>query len=187
MIDWATRARAELATNHVGGAARTDESPVTSVSSALPAAVGRDQCAAVVVSSVSSVPPLNVPANAEVVPCDAAKPARRSGNPYMTPEQGDECHEGGWDDAEIAVFMARSTRLSARGRVDAEHLAERLTLRDRHADDRRLCVECREMEASGHCAAARRGALANTNRRLEPTQNILVRCPDFSASEPHRR
>ena len=105
----------------------------------------------------------------------------------MTPEQGDECHEGCWDDTEIETFMVRSTRFSAMGRVDAEHLAERLTLRDRQADDRRLCVECRELEASGRCAAARRGALANTDRRLEPTQNILMRCPAFSGSDSHHR
>ena len=34
------------------------------------------------------------------------------GNPYMTPEQGDECHAGGWNDAEIATFTARATRFA---------------------------------------------------------------------------
>ena len=126
-------------------------------------------------------------ANGDVRPGIAITPVRRSSNPYMTPEQGDECHEGCWNDAEIETFMARSTRFGARGRVDAEHLAERLTLRDRQADDRRLCVVCRELEASGRCAAARRGALANTDRRLEPTQNILMRCPAFSGSDSHHR
>ncbi len=185
MIDWAARARAEFVTNPAEGAARTDESPVTSVSSAPPAAVGSYQPAAAAVSSVSSVPPLHVSANDDVGACDAGKPARRSGNPYMTPEQGDECHEGGWDDAEIESFIARSTRLSARGRADAEHLAERLTLRDRQADDRHMCLECRELDAGGRCAAARRGALTGTDRRFEPTQNILMRCPAFRGSDPH--
>lgn len=117
----------------------------------------------------------------------AISTVRRSGNPYMTPEQGDECHEGCWNDAEIGTFMARTMRFSAMGRVDAEHLAERLMLRDRQANDRHLCVECRELEASGHCAAARRGALANIDRRLEPTQNILMRCPAFRGSDQHHR
>jgi hypothetical protein len=185
VIDWTARARAELATNPAEGTAGTDESQVTSVSSAPSAAVDWNQLAAGVVSSVSSVPPLHVPANDDVGPCDAVKPARRSGNPYMTPEQGDECHEGGWDDAEIEVFLARSKRLSARYRADAEHLAERLTLRDRQADDRRMCLECRELEAGGRCAAARRGALTSTARRFEPTQNILMRCPAFRSGDPH--
>jgi hypothetical protein len=112
--------------------------------------------------------------------------AHRRSNAYMTPEQRDECHEG-WNYAEIETFMARSTRFGAMGRVDAEPLAERLTLRDRQADDRRLCVECRELVTSGRCAAARRGALAKTDRRLEPTQNILMRCPAFSGSDLHHR
>jgi len=185
VIDWAARARAELALNPGEATDRTDESPVTSVSSAPPAAFGSNQLAAVAVSSVSSLAPLHVPANDDVGPCVAAKPARRSGNPYMMPEQGDECHEGGWDDAEIEVFMARSTRLSARGRADAEHLAERLMLRDRQADDRRMCLECRELEAGGRCAAARRGALTSTDRRFEPTQDILMRCPAFRGSGPY--
>jgi len=105
----------------------------------------------------------------------------------MTPEQGDECHERCWNDAEIETFSARSTRFTVLGRGDAEHLAERLTLRDRQADDRRLCVECRELEASGRCAAARRGDLAGAERRLEPSQNILMRCPAFSGSAPDHR
>jgi hypothetical protein len=61
----------------------------------------------------------------------------------MTPEQGDDCHAGGWDDAEIDAFTARQARFTRMGRMaDADHLAERLTLRDRQHDDRRLCLDC---------------------------------------------
>jgi len=134
-----------------------------------------------------TVPPAPLPASDSFRPRPPAKQARRSGNPFMTPEQGDECHEGGWDDAEIEAFMARTTHLSARGRSDAEHLAERLTLRDRQADDRRMCVECRELETSGRCTAARRGALASTDRRLEPMPNVLMRCPAFRVTDDHHR
>ena len=185
MIDWAARAKAELATDPVGGTARTDESPVTSVSSAPPAAVGRIPSALLRVSSVLSVAPAHLPANDDFCLRATAKLARCSGNPFMTPDQGDECHEGGWDDAEIDTFMARSKRFSVNGRSDAEHLAERLTLRDRQADDRRMCVECRELEASGRCAAARRGAFISANRRLEPAPNVLTRCPAFIPTDHH--
>lgn len=186
MIDWAARARAEIAAKPAGGTAKTDESPVSSVSSAPAGAViNWSDGARVEVSSVSSVPPAPVPTNSALGLGAAAKTVRRSGNPYMTPEQGDECHEGGWNDAEIKVFMERATHLGAMGRPDAEHLAERLTLRDRQADERHMCVECCELEAGGRCAAARRGALTNTDRLFEPTQNILVRCPAFRARAPH--
>jgi len=105
----------------------------------------------------------------------------------MTPEQGDECHEGCWNDAEIEAFIARSAWFRTMSRIDAEHLAERLTLRDRQADDRHLCLECRELEPSGRCAAARRGALAHTDRRLEPSPNILMRCPAFAGTATRHR
>jgi hypothetical protein len=104
---------------------------------------------------------------------------RRSSNPYLTPEQGDECHAGCWSDAEIAAFLSRATRFTRLGRPDAEHLAERLTLRDRQADDRRMCVECRELEPSRRCGAARRGAIVGADRHMEPVPDILMRCEGF--------
>lgn len=108
-------------------------------------------------------------------------PPRRSGNPLMTPEQGDDCHAGAWDDAEIEVFMAREARFTRLGRTaDAEHLAERLTLRDRAQDDRRLCLECASLADNRRCALAAQGRLAGAVRRLEPVPTILQRCPGFT-------
>ena len=107
-------------------------------------------------------------------------PPRRSGNPLMTPEQGDACHARGWDDAEIDTFMAREARFMRLGRVaDAEHLAERLTLRDREQDDRRLCLECAALTDSRCCEVAAQGRLPGADRRLEPVPNTLQRCPSF--------
>ena len=106
-------------------------------------------------------------------------PPRRSGNPLMAPEQGDDCHAGGWDDAEIDAFAAREARFNRMGRTDADDLAERLTLRDRQHDDRRLCLECTWLGDTGRCLAAATGRLPGTDRRLEPVQNILQRCVAF--------
>jgi hypothetical protein len=140
-----------------------------------------------VVSSVLSVTPVAIPANDDLRPRTFTTPSRRSGNPHMTPEQGNECHQGAWNDAEIVTFIERSVCFRAKGRADAQHLAERLVLRDRQADDRHFCVECRELGASGRCGAAVRGAITGADRRLEPTQNILMRCTAFSGSDPHHR
>jgi hypothetical protein len=108
-------------------------------------------------------------------------PPRRSGNPLMTPEQGDDCHAGGWNDAEIEVFMVREARFMRLGRAtDAEHLAERLTLRDRERDDRRLCLECAALTNNRRCELAAQGRLAGADRRLEPVPTILQRCPGFA-------
>ena len=108
-------------------------------------------------------------------------PPRRSGNPLMTPEQGDECHAGGWGDPEIEAFQRREARFTRMGRVaDAEHLAERLTLRDRQHDDRRLCLECAALADNRRCLVAARGRLAGADRRLEPVPTILQRCEGFA-------
>lgn len=108
-------------------------------------------------------------------------PPRRSGNPLMTPEQGDDCHAGGWDDAEIEVFTVREARFARLGHVaDAEHLAERLTQRDREHDDRRLCLECTSLANNRRCELAAQGRLAGADRRLEPVPSILQRCPGFT-------
>lgn len=121
-------------------------------------------------------------AEAELPP--TAPPARRSGNPLMTPEQGEECHAGGWADAEIDALQRREARFTRMGRAaDAEHLAERLTLRDRQNDDRRLCLECAALADNRRCLLAARGRLAGAHRRLEPVQTILHRCPGFTLAQ----
>lgn len=111
-------------------------------------------------------------------------PQRDSGNPWMTPEQGDECHAGGWDDAEVDAFQRREARFIRLGRAaDAEHLAERLTLRDREGDDRRLCLECTWLSGTGRCLAAATARLPGVDRWLEPIQTILQRCDAFGLSK----
>ena len=108
-------------------------------------------------------------------------PPRRSGNALMSPAQGDDCHAGAWGDAEIERFMVREARFRRLGRaVDAEHLAERLTLRDREQDDRRLCLECTSLANNRRCELAAQGRLAGADRRLEPVPTILQRCPGFT-------
>ena len=55
-------------------------------------------------------------------------------------------------------FHGRVLRFVQRGinAPDADDLAERLTLRDREGDDRRMCVECVHLKANGRCAASPR-------------------------------
>lgn len=91
---------------------------------------------------------------------------RRSGNPLMTPAQGDECHDGGWSYADIDAFIAREAWFTHMGRsADAEHLAERLTLRDSQHGDHRLCLECSWLGDTGRCLAAASGRVPGADRR----------------------
>ena len=106
---------------------------------------------------------------------------RRSGNPLMSVEQADDCHAGAWDDAEIEAFTARVMMFMRRGigADQADNLAERLTLRDREGDDRRMCLECSHLGDGGRCLAAAAGRLPGGDRRLEPVQSTLQRCEAF--------
>lgn len=104
----------------------------------------------------------------------------RGDRPYLLDrEAANDCHAGGWEDAEIRRFQARTTILQRRGIVeqDAEDLAERLTLRDRESDDRRLCFECRHYR-NGRCGDHTRAGIgsADVGRTLA---GMLQRCPGF--------
>jgi hypothetical protein len=100
----------------------------------------------------------------------------------LTPEQAERCHAGGWTDAEIALFVERHARLMRRGFTDgdADDLAERLTLRDREGDGRRLCIECLHLKAwrCGNHAAA--DVAPELGRSLA---TLLQRCAGFEPME----
>lgn len=109
-------------------------------------------------------------------------PAASQDRPHrLTNDQGDRCHVPCWNDAEIDLFQARHARFVRLGLIgqDAEDLAERLTLRDRDRDDRRMSLECRELALSGHCNAAARGAMPGVDRQMEVVPDILMRCQSF--------
>lgn len=127
--------------------------------------------------------------NAHLSPMSPMSPAQRvetasdggCGNPLMTAEQADACHAGGWDDAEIQTFTVRVLTFFRRGIAaeEADDIAERLTLRDREADERRMCLECAALDRRGRCLVAARGALPGVDRRFEPVPTLLQRCEGF--------
>jgi hypothetical protein len=121
-------------------------------------------------------------ANKEVlVAALQAPPERQSANPLLTVDQSDECHTPHWSDAELHAFSQRRTRLLrwGCGESEADDLAERMTLRDRQGDDRRMCLECSNLGDTGRCIAAASGRIAGADRRVEPVRNILQRCEAF--------
>lgn len=124
----------------------------------------------------------------------AAGCAAFSGNPQKEPagqvqrqsyrlsaDEGNRCHAPCWEDAEIGRFLTRHAHFVRLGMVDqdADDLAERLALRDRDGDGRRMCLECSELGPSGRCGAVARGALPAVNQLVEPVSNILIRCQCF--------
>jgi hypothetical protein len=113
---------------------------------------------------------------------DAKDAAPAQDRPYrLTAADGDRCHAGGWDDAEIARFQARLRRFNSFGirGDDAQELAERLTLRDRDNDERRMCLECSQHQP-GRCGNHRRAGLHVPE--LGPDLAVMLqRCPGFQS------
>jgi len=113
-------------------------------------------------------------------------PSKARDRPYrLTQADADTCHAGGWDDAEISRFQARTVALRRRGIADhdADDLAERLTLHDRQQDDRSLCLECSHYRP-GRCGNHRRAGMSapDVGRDLAA---MLQCCPGFTSMESH--
>lgn len=73
-------------------------------------------------------------------------------------EDPDRCcwpHSEAMNGQEIDTFKARLARFTDKGGslTDAERLADKLTIRDREGDNRRLCLECAHLHGAGrwHC------------------------------------
>lgn len=101
-------------------------------------------------------------AEAEAAPDDNPEAAR------LTKAEGDTFA------ARLAIFTDKGVNLE-----DAERLAEKLVIRDREGDDRRLCLECSYYGSSGRCVAAATGRLPGVSARLEPVPTLLQRCDAF--------
>ena len=86
--------------------------------------------------------------------------------------------------AEIDLFMARVERFTSRGLPGrglpgwAENLADRLLVRDREGDDRRMCIECRHCTSGRSCGRARAAGLSH--QELGELAVMLQRCPTFA-------
>ena len=110
----------------------------------------------------------------------ATPAARNPGRYALTPAEADAAHADPWDDAAIARFQARTRHIRRLGFTaqDADDLAERLHLRDVHADYRHLCVECRHYRPH-RCGNHRTAGLtaADVARDLA---TMFQDCPGFS-------
>jgi hypothetical protein len=111
--------------------------------------------------------------------CGGTSPTPR--HYQLSKADADHCHWPPWSEPEIAIFSVRVLTFIRRcmSPADADDLAESLTLRDRDGDDRRLCLECTWLGETGKCLAAASGRIAGADRRLEPMQTMLQRCPAF--------
>ncbi len=99
-------------------------------------------------------------------------------------------HSSAMNGAEIDTFTARLARFTDKGLnlIDAEALADKLVIRDREGDDRRVCLECAHLHHGGRCGNWKAAGVANraSESRL-PTDLVLQlqRCDGFATSTPN--
>ena len=97
---------------------------------------------------------------------------------------GDDLAAVAWMDDDIARFFDRRARLLRWGwnEPEAENLAELLVIRDREADDRRMCLECAHLSRSAgwRCGQWKRAGIGGAAVAADLAQ-LLQRCDGFAS------
>jgi hypothetical protein len=86
-----------------------------------------------------------------------------------------------WTDADIARYLDRRARLMRWGwpEAEAESLAERLVRRDREADSRVSCADCRHYKPAGRCRNHKAAGLLSPDVGRDLAA-MLQDCPGFT-------
>ncbi len=115
---------------------------------------------------------------------DSVKPVAANDEPAIDPNRWCWPHSTAMNSAEIDLFLSRLARFTDKGLSygDAERMAEKLVIRDREGDDRRLCLECSHLQGSWRCGNHVR---AGVGRDL-PFGLVLMlqRCPGLQGVRP---
>ena len=99
-------------------------------------------------------------------------------------------HSTAMNTMEIDTFTARLSRFTDRGLslADGEGLADKLGLRDRDQDDRRVCLECKHLAGHGvgswRCGNWQAAGVAIRSRDAQLPADLVVqpqRCNGFTA------
>lgn len=183
MITWAERAKAAISQKGQNGTAKTDE---TAVSRLLAVSAVHTEAISAMPEGLSSV--LAVPSPAVLEKHDSSIAVTEDPDRWCWP------HSSAMNSAEIDTFAARQHRFTDKGltRNDGETLADKLVLRDREQDDRRVCLECKHF--AGHRAGSWRcgnwqvAGIANRPRDTQLPADLVLqlqRCDGFANATPN--
>lgn len=134
---------------------------------------------------VGFVAPVPAPMQKTSVTAEAANDAVPGGNEALQSDPDRWCwpHSEAMTGREIDSFSARLARFIAKGvgKEDSEWLADRLVIRDRDGDGRRLCLECSNLRGGwpwrcGNWQVADLGAAEIPGDLV----HLLQRCNGFS-------
>jgi hypothetical protein len=179
MITWAERAKAAISQRDQGGTGKTDETVVSRL------------------LAVSTVPSVVISASQERVSSVLAVPSpavlEKLDSPTALIEDPDRwCwpQSSAMNGAEIDTFAVRLHKFTDKGlpRADGEMLADKLVLRDREQDDRRVCLECNHFAGHGagswRCGNWQAAGVAIRSRDAQLPADLVVqlqRCDGFTA------
>lgn len=91
-----------------------------------------------------------------------------------------------WSAKEVHRHTFRVGLFLRRG-VDQQYatqLADRMHERDAEHDDRRMCLECSNLQRGGLCFAASQGRIKDVSKHWQPVRDLLMRCEGFEWSKP---
>lgn len=115
-------------------------------------------------------------------PFDACK------DPAPDPDRHCWPHSTAMNTAELDTMTARLARFTDKGMglIEAERLADKLVLRDREGDDRRLCLECSHLQGHGRWRCGNWQAANVAPQGLAPDLVVMLqRCAGFKSAVPH--
>ncbi len=179
MITWAERAKVAISQTGRTGTAKTDEIAVARLLtvSAVPIKEGFG-----LQERISSVSAVLSPAVLE----------KHDSSIAATQDPGHWCwpHSSAMNGAEIDSFALRLDQFTNKGlaRNDREALADKLVLRDRESDDRRVCVECKHFAGHGsgswRCGNWLAAGIGIGSRDAQLPADLVIqlqRCDGFTA------
>ena len=178
MITWAERAKAAISQKGQNGTAKTDE---TAVARLLAVSAVATEAVSAMPEGLSSV--LAVPSPAVLEKHDSSIAVTEDPDRWCWP------HSSAMNGAEINTFAARLHNFTDKGltRNDGETLADKLVLRDRDLDDRRICLECKHLAGHGagswRCGNWQSAGIACRSRDAQLAADLVVqlqRCDGFS-------
>jgi hypothetical protein len=179
MITWAERAKAAISQTGQGGTAKTDE---TAVSRLLAVSAVPTEAVSAKPEQLSSV--LAVPSPAILEKHDSSVVVTEDPDRWCWPRSS------AMNGVEIGTFETRLHQFTDKGlaRNDGEALADKLVLRDRESDDRRVCLECKHFAGHGagswRCGNWQAAGVAIHSRDAQLPADLVVqlqRCDGFTA------
>ena len=179
MITWAERAKAAISQRGPNGTVKTDE---TAVSRLLAVSAVPTEAVSEMPGQLSSV--LAVPSPAVLEKHDSSIAVTEDPDRWCWP------HSSAMNGAEIYTFAARLHQFTDKGLTnhDGEILADKLVLRDRDQDDRRVCLECQHFAGYGtgswRCGNWQAAGVALRSRDAQLPADLVVqlqRCDGFTA------